>query len=1090
MSQVVIGDILPYTQATAIASQTVFGTNWTANAASDVVVYQTPLGELPDDVTDILPYPSRYSVDFIGASQEVQITLVDPASAGDIITITRQTPADRENLYVNTNFTPSMLNNDFGILTLVDQQAQLVNQKIGPRYNYSSTIVNVVDTILPILAANQAWVKAPDNSGFIAYTLPSGGGVAPSNATYVTITDETTALPNSANFSSQSPGLVVFDGSTVITRSIDGVSNEISVTNANGFSGNMTIGIANNAVVPGTAGMGIPAGTTAQRVTPTPPSVGFRYNSDLDSLEFYSTGTWSQINDNTDGIVVTGSINELAWYAANGNAVSGLATINNGVLTTNSSGAPSWLANSVTPGYVLTANNSGPPTWQDASAAGAIKTIAADSGSASPSGGIVKISGGLSGLTTIGSVATINITGVLLSSFGGLGVSNPTAHTIPIAEGVSNFNFLGPLTNGQTLIGSTGIDPVPGLISGAGGIVITPGAGTLAVDGSAYLQKANNLSDLASLVTSRFNLSVDYGYDNTTYINLNTNTTMSNPIVTNTDVSFLSGSLALTLPPMNASNSMGRSGAGRIFSLRNIGGNAFAIKDNGGSSLVASVPTGYVVTFTLVSNGSTAGSFTYQISITNGGVLPLALGGTNKAITASNGGIVFSNATQLDVIAGTSTANQVLLSGNLSQPAWSSATYPATTTANQLLYSSSTNTITGLATANSGVVVTNLTGVPSVLGATADFNMLQSNTSGTPAWSTSKWPATTSASQILYSSSANTVVGLTTQNGGVLVTSNSGVPSILAGSGTTGTVLQATASGSPAWSSATYPLTSTINQLLYSSSANVITGLATTTAGVLTTSSSVPTWLAASATSGVPLISQGASAQPAFGTALVAGGGTGLATTTAYGLITGGTTSTGNFQNAGTGTSGQLYVSGGNAALGTWTTPTYTTALFTQSASVTVANTSAQTTILGAGTGSLTIPANFMVAGRALRIIAWGQLSTTLTPTLTVNVKFGSTTPGNSGAVTTAASVSNAVWKMDMLFTCYTTGSSGTAFLQGMMSYVPTNGAAPLCLNFGNTATTTINTTISNVLNLLITWGTASTSNTITCTNVSVEQLN
>ena len=80
------------------------------------------------------------------------------------------------------------------------------------------------------------------------------------------------------------------------------------------------------------------------------------------------------------------------------------------------------------------------------------------------------------------------------------------------------------------------------------------------------------------------------------------------------------------------------------------------------------------------------------------------------------------------------------------------------------------------------------------------------------------------------------------------------------------------------------------------------------------------TKVAPSATSGIPLISQGSSADPTFGTALVVGGGTGLTTTTAYGLITGGTTATGNFQNAGTGTSGQFYVSGGSAALGTWTT--------------------------------------------------------------------------------------------------------------------------------------------------------------------------
>ena len=45
---------------------------------------------------------------------------------------------------------------------------------------------------------------------------------------------------------------------------------------------------------------------------------------------------------------------------------------------------------------------------------------------------------------------------------------------------------------------------------------------------------------------------------------------------------------------------------------------------------------------------------------------------------------------------------------------WSTATYPATTTINQVLYSSAANTVVGLATGNSGVLVTSGTGVPSI----------------------------------------------------------------------------------------------------------------------------------------------------------------------------------------------------------------------------------------------------------------------------------------------------------------------------------------------------------------------------------------
>lgn len=79
------------------------------------------------------------------------------------------------------------------------------------------------------------------------------------------------------------------------------------------------------------------------------------------------------------------------------------------------------------------------------------------------------------------------------------------------------------------------------------------------------------------------------------------------------------------------------------------------------------------------------------------------------------------------------------------------------------------------------------------------------------------------------------------------------------------------------------------------------------------------TKVAPSATSGIPVISQGAAADPAFGTAVVAGGGTGNTTFTPYSVICAGTTATGTFQNvSGVGTSGQVLTSNGAAALPTW----------------------------------------------------------------------------------------------------------------------------------------------------------------------------
>jgi len=93
---------------------------------------------------------------------------------------------------------------------------------------------------------------------------------------------------------------------------------------------------------------------------------------------------------------------------------------------------------------------------------------------------------------------------------------------------------------------------------------------------------------------------------------------------------------------------------------------------------------------------------------------------------ASGGGGVI--VTQFDAVSGGAgntlvsfgpgTAGQVYQSaGAGSNPAYSTATYPLTTTANQILYSSATNTIGGLSTANNGALITSASGVPSILAA-------------------------------------------------------------------------------------------------------------------------------------------------------------------------------------------------------------------------------------------------------------------------------------------------------------------------------------------------------------------------------------
>lgn len=117
---------------------------------------------------------------------------------------------------------------------------------------------------------------------------------------------------------------------------------------------------------------------------------------------------------------------------------------------------------------------------------------------------------------------------------------------------------------------------------------------------------------------------------------------------------------------------------------------------------------------TLTLGGTPATSLLQPASISAGwtGVLSLLRGGLGASLVASNGGIFYSTGTTGAILSGTSTTSQVLLSGSSSAPNWSSATYPSTTSINQLLYSSANNVLTGLATLANAALLTTAGGLP------------------------------------------------------------------------------------------------------------------------------------------------------------------------------------------------------------------------------------------------------------------------------------------------------------------------------------------------------------------------------------------
>jgi hypothetical protein len=162
--------------------------------------------------------------------------------------------------------------------------------------------------------------------------------------------------------------------------------------------------------------------------------------------------------------------------------------------------------------------------------------------------------------------------------------------------------------------------------------------------------------------------------------------------------------------------------------------------------------------------------------------------------------------------------------------------------------------------------------------------------------------------------------------------------------------------------------------------------------------------------------------------------------------------------------------------------------LFTQTNTATVSNTVAETTILGTGIGTLILPANFLNVGKVIELDLAGYMNTSGTPNLRVRVYLGSTVIYDSGNITTNATT-NAGFQSKYVITCRTVGASGTVFTQGVLSYA-TSSTTAHHIDGGQTSAVTVNTTVSNTLNVTVEWGTASSSNNINTTNAAIKIIN
>jgi hypothetical protein len=231
-------------------------------------------------------------------------------------------------------------------------------------------------------------------------------------------------------------GLVTVNTSGIInSTNILGTANQISVANGDAVSGAPTVALADNAILPGTASMTVPIGTTLQQ--PLGSNGQFRFNSTTQTFDGYSAGTWRQFSLSGGVTTFSGGSTGLTPNTPTGGAVTLAGTL---IVPNGGTGATSLL------GYVYgngTASMTASTTIPTTDLSGVITNAQLQNSSVTYNG--VTVALGASGTITATASNPLTIgTGLTGSSYNG---SAPVTITID--------STVATLTGAQTLTNKT-----------------------------------------------------------------------------------------------------------------------------------------------------------------------------------------------------------------------------------------------------------------------------------------------------------------------------------------------------------------------------------------------------------------------------------------------------------------------------------------------------------------------------------------------------------------------------------------------------------------------------------------------------------
>ena len=667
-------------------------------------------------------------------------------------------------------------------------------------------------------------VKSAANTIVARSLVSSGNGLGVTNGDGVA-GNPTFALTGLAQAIANASGtglLALGSGTTLSPVTLTGTGNQIGVTGGDGSS-TPTISLANNFIAPGTAGITLPNGTTAQRGATTGQ---IRYNTDTARFEGYYAGSWQTFGIG-DGTVtsVSGTTNQI-----NVSNVGSIATV---AFTPNPT-IP------VSGGIVIPVGTTAQRTASPTNGILRYNTTIAQFEAYTNSAWSV-LSTASTGVTSI--ATGTGLTGGPITSTGTISIANTAVTAAAYGSSYQVPTFTVNAQGQLTLASNTTIDAVT-LTTGS--ITTTP-SGANDIANKSYVDSvAQGLDAKASCVvatTANITLSGEQTIDGVTtsssrVLVKNQGTSSQNGIYVSSSGAWTraldmdiwaevpnaftfietgstladtgwvctanqGGTIGVTAMPWTQFSGAGTYTAGTGLTLT---GTQFSIT-NTAVTAAAYGSASSVATFTVNAQGQLTLAASTSIAIAasqvTSGTLAIAQGGTNSSATPTNGGVGYGTGTA-HAYSAAGTSGQVLTSAGAASPTWTSqsglsvgtATNLAGGAAGSLPYQSGAGATAMLAAGTNGYLLTLTAGLPSWQPAPASgVTTFSAGTTGlTPSTATSG--AVTLAGTLALAN-GGTNASLTAVAGAVPYSTALAIA--LTAAGTTGQVLTSNGSGAPTW---------------------------------------------------------------------------------------------------------------------------------------------------------------------------------------------------------------------------------------------------------------------------------------------------